>query len=144
VVANFEESLSEFREFLRKNDYPEKVIWVEPEDILLSGHRFLYVRAPVPEINEQHVRQLYDVSQGNKTGILFETICAVKDATYAFAWMPRDATEAEYRLMGDSLKMSAKAGLGKVLGKVVHSRLCWRYLQWTLRRKQQNKNLLFC
>jgi hypothetical protein len=144
VVASFEDSFLEFREFLRKNDYPEKVAWVEPGDVLLSGRRLIYVRAPVPETNEQHVRQLYDLSQSSHTGILFETICAIKDTTYAYAWMPRDAAEAGRRLMGDGLKMSAKTGLGKVPGKAVQSRLWWTYLLWALRGRQQNKNQLFC
>ena len=144
MVGTFEDSISEFRAFLRKNGYLEKVAWVEPEDVLLSGRRLIYIREPVPETNEQHVRQLLALSQSSHRGILFETICAIRDTTYAFAWTPRDAAEAGRRLMGDGLKMSATTGLGKVPGKVVRSRLRWKYLQWALRRKQRNKNQLFC
>jgi hypothetical protein len=144
LVASFEDSILEFREFLGKNDYPEKVAWLEPRDVLLSGRRLIYVRAPVPETNEQRVRQLFDLSQSNHSGILFETICAIMDTTYAYAWMPSDAAEARHRLMGDGLKMSVKTGLGKVPGKAVHSRLWWTYLQLALRGKQQNKDQLFC
>ena len=144
MAFSFEDSLSEFREFLQKNDYPEKVEWVEPGDVLLSGRRLIYVRVPVPEMNEQRVRQQFDLSQGSHRGILFGTICAIGDTTYAYAWMPRDAAEAERSLMSNGLKMSAKTGLGKVPGKAVHNRLWWTYLQWALGGEQQNKNQLFC
>ena len=143
MAASFEDSLSEFREFLRKNDYPENVAWVEPGDVLLSGRRLIYIRVPVPKTNEQNVRQLLNLSESGHKGILFETICAIKDTTYAFAWMPRDAGEAKRRLMGDGLKMSANTEPDRVPGKAVHSRLWWRYLQWTLRERQQNKDFLF-
>jgi hypothetical protein len=144
VASSFEDSLSEFREFLQKNDYPEKLAWVEPGDVLLSGRRLIYVRVPVPEINEQRVRRQFDLSQNSHKGILFGTICAIEDTTYAYVWMPHDATEAERNLMSDGLKMSAKTGLGKVPGRAVHSRLWWAYLQWALSGTQQDKNQLFC
>lgn len=142
--ASFEDSVSEFREFLRKNDYPEKVAWVEPGDVLLSGFRLIYVRVPIPRTNEQHVRQLFDLSQSSYIGILFGTICAIKDTTYANAWMPRDAGEAERRLMSDGLKMSAKTGIGRIPGETVRSLLRWSYLRLKLWRRQRQKDQLFC
>jgi hypothetical protein len=144
VDTSFEDSLLEFREFLQRNAYPGKVTWVEPDDVLLSGRRLIYVRASVPRTNEEHVRQLFDLSRTRNTGILFETICAVEDTTYAYAWAPSDAVEAGRRLMSNGLKMSAKTGLGKVPGKAVRSRLRWAYLRWALKGRQRNKGELFC
>ena len=144
MATSFENSLSEFREFLRKTNYPEKIAWVEPGDVLLSGRRLLYVHIPVPDAKPQRVRHLFELSQSSSTGILFEALCAIEETTYTFAWIPKDADEAQRRLMGRGLKVSAKTGISKVPGKAIGSRLWWTYLQWALRGRQQNKNQLFC
>ncbi len=143
MTSSFDEWLLNFRQFLGKNGCPEKIVWVTARDILLSGRRLIYVKVPVPESNENEVRQLFDAGASEEWGILLDTICETKHATYAFAWSPRNAREAERNLMPKGVKMSARTREGKVPCEVVRSRLRWLYLQWKFRGKQQQKQLLF-
>jgi hypothetical protein len=144
VAPSFEDSFSEFLEFLGSNGYPANVAWVQLPDVLLSGGRLIYVKLPIPPANEQRVRELFDISQNSHKGILFGTICAIGDTTYAYAWTPTNSAEAEAALVPpQGLKMSAKTGLSKVPGKAVRSRVRWAYLRWALASKQQGKEMLF-
>ncbi len=143
MTTSFDEWLVNFRQFLGKNGYPEKVAWVTARDILLSGRRLIYVKVPVPDSNENEVRQLFDAGASEEWGILLDTICDTKDATYAFAWSPRNAREAERNLMRKGVKMSAAPREARVPCEAVRSRLRWSYLQFKLRGKQQQKHLLF-
>ena len=52
--------MARFRAFLKANNYSENIVWVMPEDILLTGKRFLYVRVPIPADNERRIRRMYD------------------------------------------------------------------------------------
>lgn len=143
MTCSFDEWLLNFRQFLGKNGCPENVVWVTARDILLSGRRLIYVKVPVPDSNENEVRQLFETGASEEWGILLETICETKDATYAYAWSPRNAREAERNLMRKGVKMSAAPREAKVPGEAVRSRLRWSYLQWKLRGKQQQKHFLF-
>jgi hypothetical protein len=140
----FDDCLSKFRDFLKANGYPEDVVWVEPEDVLLSGGRLIYVRVPVADTNERRVRRLCDLSRETNKGILFETICLTVNTTYAFAWVPSNEREADLRLMPNDLKMSAKTGLAKVPGHPVRNRFRWAYLRWALATQQAHRDQLFC
>lgn len=143
MVSSFDDSLVEFREFLKKNDYPQRVEWVRPENILLSGRRVIYVKLPVSMGNEQQVRQLFEISRSNHKGILFGTICAANETTYAYAWSPSDEAEAERGLIGDGLKMSAKVGDSAVPCKTVRNPFRWALLRLILGQKQQFRSQLF-
>jgi hypothetical protein len=144
LASNFEASVAEFRQFLADNHYPSDVTWVQPEDVLLSGRRLIYVRAPVSAKREQEVRELFDLSQSSHNGIVFGTICFGKDTTYAYAWMPSDALEAQRALTAsDTVKMSAKTGISKVPGAPISSVVLWTYLKLRLNRKQFQKAQLF-
>jgi hypothetical protein len=143
VGSSLEESIQEFRQFLDKFDYPQKVVWITPRDVLFTDSLFIYIKVPVPTNNEKQVRQLFDLSQATRRGILFGTICAIEDTTYAYAWVPGDAGEEERRMMNSGLKMSVPAGDFKRHGEIVRSLLRWSYLQLKLRNRQNQKNFLF-
>src|ERR1035438_932751 len=128
MTSNFDEASVEFRQFLDRNGYPPKTVWVTPHDVLLSGDRLIYVRVPVPPANEEHARRMFDLSLVHQRGILFGTVFAIEDTTYAFAWEPDDAVEGEHSLMNNGLKMSARIGTSKVQGEIVQNALRWSYL----------------
>ena len=58
--SGFDAAVARFRAFLKANNYSENIVWVMPEDILLTGKRFLYVRVPIPADNERRIRRMYD------------------------------------------------------------------------------------
>src|SRR5438034_7244207 len=49
--------------------YSENIVWVMPEDILLTGKRFLYVRVPIPADNERRIRRMYDEGMTQGRGL---------------------------------------------------------------------------
>jgi hypothetical protein len=55
TLPDFDGALARFRAFLQQNNYSENVVWVMPEDILLTGKRSLYVRVPIPAENEKRI-----------------------------------------------------------------------------------------
>jgi hypothetical protein len=115
----FEEAVSRFQEFLRKNGWSENLIWVEPTDLLLSGRGPIYVKLPVPAENLTHARERFTSGMSNGLGILFRTMCEVKNATCCYAWAPKDPTEQSYHLMGSGLKVSALTDKVRRSGKAV-------------------------
>jgi hypothetical protein len=50
--ADFGAAAAHFQQFLRANNYSENLVWVMPEVVLTTGKRFIYVRVPIPAINE--------------------------------------------------------------------------------------------
>ena len=67
---DFGMAVARFEKFLGQNNYPENIVWVMPEDVLLSGKRFAYVRVPVPATNEMKTRCVYDEGVALGRGLL--------------------------------------------------------------------------
>jgi hypothetical protein len=49
----------------------------------------IYARLPVPEANEERVRELISSRRNSQRGMLFGTVCAIGDTTHAYAWVPQ-------------------------------------------------------
>ena len=137
---SFGDSLVNFSQFLAKNGYPEKVVWLTTRDVLLSGRFLIYVKVPAPDSNEEGVRRLFDSGASERAGILLQAIGEMNGSSLAYAWSPRDASEAERHLMPNGVKMSAH--LEKIPARAVRSRVRWYWLCMRLRRKQGEKNQL--
>ncbi len=140
---NFDESLSKYRGFLEDNGYAKDVVWITPDDVLLSGRRLIYVRVPVPASNEREVRRLYERGMTEEKGVLLDTICEADGTTFSYAWVPRDQSEAELALMPVGLKMSVRTGTSRLPAKAVRSTLQWLFLRLRHHRQQRLKPGLF-
>jgi hypothetical protein len=125
----FEEAVSRFQEFLHQNGWSTNLVWVEPTDLLLSGRGAMYVKLPVPAENLIHARERFTSGMSNGLGILFDTICELKNATCCYVWAPKDQTEQGYHLMGRGLKLTVLADRARRTGKPVVRQLYWRLLQ---------------
>ena len=110
MSSGFGNWLVNFRQFVVEKGYPERVVWVTARDILLSGRPLIYVRFPVPDSNEDEVRQLFDSVASEKWGILLEAIGETEDTTIAYACSPRNASDAGRNLMYKGVKLSARIG----------------------------------
>lgn len=134
-----------FQKFLRQNKYPENIIWLMPEDILLSCKRFLYVRVPVPETNETIARNIYDEGVVHGRGLLMSTICEMAASTCCYVWFPKRPEEEPQGLWphDGSVKLSAQVETSRMIGKSVKSSLLWGLLKLRYRRSQNLKGLLF-
>jgi hypothetical protein len=142
---NFGATVARFQEFLEQNEYSKNILWLTPEDVLLSGKRFVYVRVPIPIANEMKARNVYDEGVAYGRGLLISTICEMDGSTCCYVWYPRREEEEPQGLWphDGSVKLSAKMETSKVPGKPVKSRLLWAFLKLWNRRKQNLKQFLF-
>lgn len=143
--ASFDATVERFQDFLGQNQYPENILWLTPEDVLLSGKRSVYVRVPIPAANEMKARKMYDDGVANGRGLLMSTICEMEGSTYCCVWYPKRQEEEPPGLWprDGSVKLSANIGTSRVPGKPVKSRLLWALLTLRNRRKQDLKEFLF-
>jgi hypothetical protein len=134
-----------FTKFLEQNKYPAKIVWLMPEDVLLSGRRFLYVRVPIPTTNETNARNIYDEAVRNGRGLLMFTICEMGASTCCCVWFPKGPEEEPQGLWSDGggVKFSARTEESRLMGKPVKSRLFWAFLKSQHRSKQSLKDFMF-
>lgn len=143
--VSFGATVARFQEFLGQNEYSKKILWLMPEDVLLSGKRFIYVRVPIPAANEMKARSMYDEGVAHGRGLLLSTVCEMDGSTCCYVWYPRRKEEEPQGAWpyDGSVKLSARIDPSKVPGKPVKSRLLWAFLKLRNRRKQNLRDLLF-
>jgi hypothetical protein len=140
---DFDQTVGQFRIFLEKNGYSREIAWIEPDDLLLSGKRLVYIKAPLPARNEEKARHSFESGMSTQIGVWFREICEAGGITFCHAWAPQTRSEAQNVLMGTGLKMSVKIDVGRMPGEAVSSRLRWLYLRFKYRAKQALKIDLF-
>jgi len=142
----FEATRAQFLELLRQCDYPQTIVWVAPEDVLLSGKRFVYVRVPVPNDNEMKIRRIFEEGILRGRGVLISTICEMAGSTCCYVWFPKDGEEGHYGLWpkDGGVKMTAQTESSRISGKGVRNPLLWTWLRLRHRAKQGKKSSLFC
>jgi DNA-directed RNA polymerase subunit RPC12/RpoP len=145
VAADFGTEVTRFRTFLGQNRYPENIIWLMPEDVVLSGKRFLYVRVPIRSTNETIARNIYDEGVAQGRGLLMSTICEMEISTCCYVWFPRCPEEEPEGLwpQDGSVKMSVQAETPRMVGKPVKNGMLWELLKLRHRKIQHLKGLLF-
>lgn len=142
---HFEAAKAQFQELLRKCDYPQTIVWLTPEDILLSYKRMVYVRLPISTDNEVKARQIFDEGIARGRGLLLSTLCELADSTCCFVWFPKDGEEGHHGLWpkDGGVKMTAKMESARISGTVVRSSLLWALLGLRYRANKSQKDLLF-
>lgn len=138
---DFEEAVRKFQQFLKANQYSPQIEWVQPDDVLLTGRRMVFVRLSSATTREKAARQIYEEGIPQRRGVLFGTICELSSATCCYAWAPGSLDEAERSLMPVGLKMSAKND--KIKGIQVENRIWWAYLRTRYSGKQTLKGEFF-
>jgi hypothetical protein len=141
--SNFDDAQERFREFLAKNGYPTELIWVTPNDVLLTGRKLIYVKLPVPKCNLLRARELFELGMPRQLGVSFRAVCEFKGVTCCYVWVPADQSESQHAFMPRDLKMSANTGESKVPAMSVNSQTRWHCLKIVHRNKQALKDQLF-
>ena len=97
-----------FKEFLTQNGYPPDVRWILAKDLLIDTSGRYYVRhADRFHLDgAQEADRRYTVGLGKQIGISLRAYCASETETFASVFVPADATDAQYHLMGPGLKMT--------------------------------------
>jgi hypothetical protein len=137
VNLNFQEACSRYQNFLTANGYPNQIVWVMPQDILVTGLRILSVKMPVPSGNLARVRETYDTAMKNQTGVSFSTVCEIDDVTCCHVWVPADERERQYAQCPRDLKLSALAGENRPRAKKITNSWLWAYLRLKHRKQAQ-------
>jgi hypothetical protein len=140
---DFSESVARLQKFLEENGYPPRVMWVGPQDVLLTGTRQILIRVPVPVANEQHARAAFERGMKEQMGVLFATLCEMDAATCCYAWAPADEEEARRHLIPRDLKLSANLNESRFFGKAVTNHFSWLWLRARHRKHQEFRDQLF-
>jgi hypothetical protein len=144
TLPDFDGALERFRAFLRQNNYAENIVWVMPEDILLTGKPFLYVRLPIPAENERRIRRMYDDGVAQGRGLVMATVCRMNQSTYCYLWFPKSAEEIPQGIWptnGD-LKLSAGEKSSSPAGRTINHGMLWMLLKLWHYRKQDLKDII--
>ena len=144
TLPDFDGALARFRSFLKQHNYSENVVWVVPENILLTGKRFLYVRVPIPAENERRIRRIYDDGATQGRGLVMGTVCRMNQSTYCYLWFPRSAEEIPLGIWpknGD-LKLSVRESSSSPAGRPINHRTLWILLKLWHHRKQGLRDFL--
>jgi len=133
----FEAAIVKFRNFLLTNNCSPEILWVSSKEVAFPPKHFVYVKSPVPAANLDLARESYESGMAQNRGVLFSTVCEMKDATCCFVWFPKDQDEAERYLMpaDGSLKMSVRTDSPRIRGKIVKNSLRWKLLQMAYRKR---------
>jgi hypothetical protein len=75
------------------SNYSEEIVWVMPEDVLVTGKRLIYVRVPSPALSKGKVRRMYEEGVAQRRGLLMSTVCGMNAPTYCCIWFPKSAKE---------------------------------------------------
>jgi hypothetical protein len=138
---NFEEAVVKFQEFLRANHYSGEISWVQPDDVLLTGKKLVYVRVSSEEARRKMARKTYEEGMPRRRGVLFRTICDLGSTTCSHVWAPETEDEAAKLLMPVGLKLTIQTD--RIRGVSVKSGIRWAYLRVRYRRKQILREELF-
>jgi hypothetical protein len=140
---DFSESVTRFQKFLGESGYPPRVIWVDPQDVLLTGTCQALVRVSVPADKELHAQAVFEKGMKEQMGVLFATLCEMDDVSCCYAWVPVDEEEAHRHLMPRDLKLSANIGESRLFGKAVTNHFRWLWLRLRHRKHQELRDQLF-
>lgn len=144
AVETFDEAVTRFQRFLADNGYAREIVWVEPEDVLLTGTRKIYVRLRVPADRQNQAREMYETVVKLNCGLRMATLAENAEATYCYLWGRPEDHEREPQLWPRrGVAMSVLQSESRRTAEPVRNRLRWGWLSWRLRAKQELKGLAF-
>jgi len=143
--TDFGAAVGRFQQFLRANNYSGNLVWVMPEEVLTTGKRFIYVRVPIPAINEMKARRMYEEGVAAGRGLVMSTVCQMNASTCCYIWFPKSVEEVPQGIWphDGSLKLSAKDKSSGLAGRPIRQRVLWTLLEFWHRKNQGLKDFLF-
>jgi hypothetical protein len=145
IPPDFDAAVARFRAFLKLNSYSGNIVWVTPEDVLLTGKRFLYLRVPISADNETQMRRMYKQGVTQGRGLVMGTVCGMNRSTYCYLWFPKSVEEIPQGIWptAGSLKLSATDKSSSRDGRPINNKMLWALLKLWHRKKQGLRDLLF-
>jgi hypothetical protein len=93
-----------FGRFLERQGYPSSVYWVNDSDLSVDSGRHWSVRRNT-ESSKADFAQRYSEGIAKGLGIEIVARCASQERTFATIFIPDDAVDAQYHMVGRGLKM---------------------------------------
>ena len=130
---DFDEVLRRLQKFVAMQGAPERIVFVTPEEVLLSEGR-LRVCLPEAAASLVRARDAYQQAVNNRQGVLRAGLCRLENQLYSYVYGPTSEEEAMALLYPDGLKLSLPAPLpkGYPVGK-----WWWRLLRALERRRPE-------
>jgi hypothetical protein len=116
-----------FRSFLQRENYPERICWLIPGDVLASNGPHYWVRKRGIEA-EQYAATRYAKGVDRGLGILLRAICATNEETFASVFIPESTADAQEHLLGPFLRISCPVERHSTTA--VSNPLRWLWLRW--------------
>jgi hypothetical protein len=117
---------TDFRAFLAGQRYPAVVEWISIVDVVIDASGRYFVHRNGLSSRPDAVRR-YQVGREEKLGVELRAICANETKTFACVVVPKDSTDAKYRMIGQNLKMSCPDH--RVLGREISNAVKWNALK---------------
>ncbi len=143
--ADFGAAVARFQQFLEANNFSERIVWVMREDVLTTGKRYIYVRVPIPAVNEVKACRMYNEGLTQGRGLLMSTVCRMNASTYCYIWFPKSVEEVPQGIWpyDGSLKLSAREKSSSPAARPIRDGVSWTLLKFCHRRNQPLKDFLF-
>jgi hypothetical protein len=141
----FGDMIEPFKQLLSKNGSPRCIVWITPEDILVTDRRSIYVRVPVPQNRVSEAGATFDDGIASGLGVLIATLCESEDWSYCYVWSPRRAEDVPQGMwpLDGNVKLSAKSDESKYSAIEIKNSLVWALLKLKFRSLQDMKSSFF-
>ena len=128
----------QFRIFLAANGFPSKITWLSAQRFLIDrrGHRWVRRCSGTKEMEE--ASQLYALGLKRNEGIAMRVECSTATETFATIYIPADADDAQYRLIGRCLKCTAPVERPQC--SVIENAITWFFLN--LRNRERTRGYI--
>ena len=125
----FEAAEQKLSAFLRGQNFPARICWLIPGDVVVDNQRRYWVRDRRAKA-AQYAARRYAEGIRRKLGILLQAICSNEVETFASVFVPDDDLAAQYHLIGRGLKLSCpveRCSTTSTTNPVRWLLLSWRY-----------------
>jgi hypothetical protein len=93
---DFREATRRFRDFLRRQDWPEQIVWVRAGDVIRSPGAAITIYRQTDAVGDGNAQREYELARRKQLGVLLDAVCTLGGATCAIVLHPVDRREAEF------------------------------------------------
>ena len=137
---DFDQTIDQFKAFLSKQGWPDRIVWVTKDDVLVSPGP-IFVRTQQALRNTELVRRRFEESAHRPGGILLAALSSSENTTFCYFWIPGDEREAALHMTpsGGGAKFSAPVPGSERAIVEVTSGFRWMWLKFKYRKLQRFK-----
>ena len=82
----FADALAGFQRFLKATGYPETIVWVRPDGVLLADQAIIYVRTPAASESIRRVSHVFQDGIRYPRGVLLSCLCDLTTESCCYIW----------------------------------------------------------